>query len=68
MEKELKKLIGKKIISIERYGDNSHFDSGYFIIFENGKILTAQDGEYGDNAFSFVSQNSYDEVKNKINI
>lgn len=66
IKEELKELIGKKIISIEEF-DNSAHDNGFFIIFDNGKILTAQDGEFGDNAFNFVSEEEY-KKSNKKNI
>ena len=51
--KELKKLIDRKVVAIEPF-DNGAFDSGYIIIFDNGMKLTAQDGEYGDNALNFI--------------
>lgn len=66
MKNELKKLIGKKVICIEEY-DDGIYDKGFFITFDNNMILTAQDGEFGDNAFSIVSETNY-KHSNKKNI
>lgn len=54
-EKKLISLIGVDIERIEKY-DNGTFDNGYYIVFSNGLVLAAQDGEYGDNAFEFVDK------------
>ena len=61
-EKELVSLIGINVEKIEKY-DNGSFDSGYYVVFSNGLVLTAQDGEYGDNAFEFVGK---ERLKSKI--
>ena len=53
--KALKDLIGKKIIKVIEFTADS-FDEGIIIIFEGNIYLTAQDGEYGDNAFSFLTE------------
>ena len=62
-ENKLKLLIGsivKKIEIVEKEGyEKSILDIGYFITFDNELILTASDGEYGENAFEFVDKEQY---------
>jgi hypothetical protein len=40
----------------------------FIVTFDNGLKLTALDGEYGDNAFSFVSDNEYTQLKEHNNV
>ncbi len=47
-EKELIKLKGATVTKIIDKGDT------YILVFSNGQYLTAEDGEYGDNAFEFL--------------
>jgi len=47
--KELNKLVGAKVVKVIPFV-KSDFDSGYHLQLSNGKYLSAQDGEYGDNA------------------
>lgn len=47
----LARLVGQKVKGVTRGNV-----CGYILIFENGLQLTAIDGEYGDNAFSFVEE------------
>ena len=63
-EKKLKSLIGATIKRIEHYDDGS-LHEGYYLIFNNGLILTARDGEYGENALEFVNEEEYNKEKNK---
>lgn len=55
--KDLKSLIGISVQKVEEF-DRGPFDSGFYIYFSNGAILSAQDGEYGDNAFRLVKGNA----------
>ena len=57
-EKKLRLLIGATIKRIEHYDDGS-LHEGYSLIFNNGLILTARDGEYGENALEFVNEEEY---------
>lgn len=50
---QLEGLVGVKIKSVDWF-NHGYLDSGFIITFENGVRLTAQDGEYGDNAFRFL--------------
>ena len=47
-----KALVGRTIVKViqnrEEYGEIT-----YILVFDNGLRLTAEDGEYGDNAFRF---------------
>lgn len=63
-EEKLKLLIGATIKKIEHYREGN-MNEGYFVIFDNGLILTAQDGEYGDNTLEFVANKKYKNIKNK---
>ena len=54
LEKRLRSLIGQEITHIEAFNNND-LDSGFILTFEDGAKLTAQDGEYGDNAFKFLN-------------
>ena len=47
------KLVGKVVVGVEHYWDGS-WEEGWNIIFDDGTILTANDGEYGDDAFRFL--------------
>ena len=63
-EKKLRSLVGATINRIEHY-DGGSFHEGYYLMFSNGLILTARDGEYGDNALVFVGEEEYNKEKNK---
>ena len=63
-EDKLKLLIGATITRINHY-DSGSFHEGYYLMFSNGLILTARDGEYGDNALVFVGEEEYNKEKNK---
>jgi len=68
-KEELEKFIGMKLIQVEEF-DTGSFDSGCMLIFEDGKGITGQDGEYGDNALSVltakdIEQNIADTIKSK---
>jgi hypothetical protein len=52
-DKDFRNLIGKRVLNVIEF-DNGGFDSGFIIEFGNKIFLTAQDGEYGDNAFKFI--------------
>ena len=52
-------LTGTTVIKTTCF-DDGPFDSGWKIFFSNGSILTAQDGEYGDDAFAFVKEDIND--------
>lgn len=52
-EKDLKKIIGKKLLKVEWFY-NGPFDSGFLLTFEDNIKLKAQDGEYGNNAFEII--------------
>lgn len=54
MKEKLLGLVGCKVIEVFEF--TGSFDEGYVIVFDNGKMLTAQDGEYGDNAFVFLNE------------
>jgi len=45
-------LVGRTVIKTEQFATD--WESGWKIFFSDGSILTALDGEYGDDAFSFV--------------
>ena len=59
---ELKNLVGKKVIDVKWF-QNGAFDEGFILFFEDNFYLTAQDGEYGDNAFEFLD---LEEVREKL--
>lgn len=52
---DLKTLINKRLVEVNWYY-RGPFDSGFLLKFEDGQKLTAQDGEYGDNAFKFIKE------------
>jgi hypothetical protein len=62
IEQELKKLIGSKVVNVIFF-DNGRFREGFILEFDNGMYLTAQDDEYGDNSFAFLTE---EEVAQKI--
>ncbi len=49
---KLNSLVKSKVIRVEEVKESDTF----VIVFSNGLQLTAEDGEYGDNAFSFVDK------------
>lgn len=49
------KLVGRKVVRVKHF-DNGSFDEGWYIYFDDGQILNARDGEYGDDAFRFVEE------------
>ncbi len=51
---EAKRLMGKTIKEVREF-HNGHFDEGFLLFFNDGTVLSAQDGEYGDNAFKIIS-------------
>jgi len=59
----LKKLIGKTVTAVEHYG--STMNEGFIISFSDGNFLTAQDGEYGDNAFEFLTREEVEEIRKR---
>jgi len=63
--KKLKSLIGIAVKNIEKY-DDGNAGYNYFITFNNGLILMAQDGEYGENAFEFVNGKDYKAKDKKV--
>lgn len=54
--KELCQIIGARVIKIVPYLECGWREYGYKIYFDNGMILTANDGEYGDNALQFIQE------------
>lgn len=50
---DIKKLIGRHVKEVREF-KIGHFDEGFLLFFDDGTVLTAQDGEYGDNAFRIV--------------
>lgn len=50
------KLIGCKVTEVLRYSPYDDTDILYAIVFDDGRILTAIDGEYGDNALRFTTR------------
>ena len=58
-KEQLQELIGAKVVAIDEF--TGSFDNGFILHFQKeGAIfltsLTAQDGEYGDNAFEFLNE------------
>ena len=51
---EFKKILGQRVIGVSQFYQGS-FNEGFIVKFENGEELTAQDGEYGDNTFIFLT-------------
>lgn len=69
-EKEVQKLEklslfkGKKVLDVIPFL-KGHFDTGFILQFEGNLFLTAQDGEYGDDAFKILTSK---EVKVKLEL
>lgn len=54
-EKRIPQLIGKRVIEVRHFQEGG-FSEGWEIFFDDGSILTAQDGEYGNDAFEFIKE------------
>ena len=62
---KLKSLIGRYVKKVEEFGVEPYSTSlsGFFITFDDGLVLGAMDGEYGDNAFEFIDKEKYEKYK-----
>ena len=52
----MNKLVGTKVVKVAHYWDEKNAEEGWKIYFDNGQILTARDGEYGDDALMFIEE------------
>ena len=51
-----KALIGHKIVEVIEYTLYHDSQTLIALVFDDGRILTAEDGEYGDNNFRFTTK------------
>jgi hypothetical protein len=66
-KERLPQLVGKKVVEVQHYSDyykGGAFTEGWLIIFSDGSVLTARDGEYGDDSFQFVRAEEQEELLN----
>lgn len=49
----LPQLIGQKVVDVRHFYEGP-FSEGWLITFSSGLILSARDGEYGDDAFTII--------------
>lgn len=59
--RKMMELVGVTITKVEPYDHHQDYKhslsgtSGFLLQLSNGQVLTANDGEYGDDAFSFIN-------------
>jgi len=54
-DKNIGKLVGKRVVDIKYY-DNGNFDTATVLVFDDGTMLCAQDGEYGEDVLCIIEE------------
>ena len=60
-KERLPKLVGQKVVEVQHFQDGA-FSEGWLITFSDGSVMTATDGEYGDDSFRFVNAKEQEEL------